>query len=93
MLAWLAILNLVGYSLAGEKMPWLGTHLTLPMILLTAWYFGGVFARIDKRKLLDRGWSALLTLPVFLIAAGGAVGTVVVGDQPFSGLARRAAAR
>ena len=65
LLAWWAILNLVGYSLAGEKMPWLGTHMTLPMILITAWYFGGVFARIDQRKLLRQGWIALLALPVF----------------------------
>ena len=67
LLAWWAMLNLVGYSLAGEKMPWLGTHITVPMILLTAWYFGGVFARISQRRFLHRGWLALLLMPVFVI--------------------------
>ncbi|MCY4072704.1 MAG: TIGR03663 family protein [Chloroflexi bacterium] len=88
LLAWWAVLNLVGYSLAGEKMPWLGTHLTTPMILLSAWYFGGVFARIDKTLFLSRGWMALLILPVFLICLAQAIGAFIVGDPPFAGLAQ-----
>ncbi|MXV93127.1 MAG: hypothetical protein F4Z94_06810, partial [Chloroflexi bacterium] len=87
LLAWWAILNLVGYSLAGEKMPWLGTHLVLPMILLSAWYFGGVFARIDQGKLWRSGWLALLVMPIFVIAGGQAVGAFIIGDPPFAGLA------
>ena len=86
LLAWWAILNLVGYSLAGEKMPWLGTHLTVPMILLTAWYFGGVFARIDQRRFMQNGWLALLVMPVFVISAAQALGAWLIGDPPFVGL-------
>ena len=88
LLAWWAILNLVGYSLAGEKMPWLGTHLTTPMILLTAWYFGGIFARIDKSLFLSRGWMALLIMPVFLICLAQVIGAFVAGIPPFAGLAQ-----
>ncbi len=88
LLAWWAVLNLVGYSLAGEKMPWLGTHLTTPMILLTAWYFGGVFARIDRTLFLSRGWVALLIMPVFLICLAQTIGAFIVGDPPFAGLAQ-----
>ena len=87
LLAWWAILNLVGYSLAGEKMPWLGTHLALPLILISAWYFGGVIARIDQRKLWASGWLALLTMPVFVIAGAQVVGAFIAGDPPFTGLA------
>ena len=86
LLAWWAVLNLVGYSLAGEKMPWLGTHLTTPMILLTAWYFGDLFARIDKSLFLSRGWMALLIMPVFLICLAQVLGAFIVGDPPFAGL-------
>ncbi len=86
LLAWWAILNLVGYSLAGEKMPWLGTHLTMPMILLTAWYFGGVFSRIDKTMFLARGWMTLLILPVFVVCLVQVFGAFVAGDPPFVGL-------
>ena len=87
LLAWWAILNLVGYSLAGEKMPWLGTHLTTPMILITAWYFGGVFARIDRGRFLARGWIALLLAPVFLASLAQVLGAFIAGDPPFAGLA------
>ncbi len=86
LLAWWAVLNLVGYSLAGEKMPWLGTHLTTPMILITAWYFGGVFSRIDKPLFLSRGWLALLVTPVFLVCLAQVLGAYIVGDPPFAGL-------
>ena len=87
MLAWWAVLNLVGYSLAGEKMPWLGTHLTTPMIFISAWYFGGVFSRISTGHFLARGWIALLLSPLFLISLAQVVGAFVAGDPPFAGLA------
>ncbi|MCY3782116.1 MAG: TIGR03663 family protein [Chloroflexi bacterium] len=88
LLAWWAILNLVGYSLAGEKMPWLGTHLTTPMILITAWYFGGVFSRISKSQFLARGWLALLLSPLFLVSLAQVLGALIGGDPPFIGLAK-----
>lgn len=86
LVAWWAILNLVGYSLAGEKMPWLGTHLTTPMILLTAWYFGGIFSRIDKSMFLSRGWMALLVMPLFVMTGIQVVGSFFAGTPPFAGL-------
>ncbi len=86
LLAWWAVLNLVGYSLAGEKMPWLGTHLTTPMIFISAWYFGGLFSRIDKTRFAARGWLALLVLPPFAICLAQVFGAFIVGDPPFAGL-------
>ena len=93
LLAWWAVLNLVGYSLAGEKMPWLGTHLTTPMILMAAWYFGGVFSRINRSLFLSRGWLALLLTPVFLICLGQTLGAYIAGDPPFAGLQQAQLAR
>ena len=86
LLAWWAILNLVGYSLAGEKMPWLGTHLTVPMILLAGWYFGGILSRIDKPIFLSRGWMALPVMPLFIVACLQVIGAFVAGRPPFVGL-------
>jgi uncharacterized protein (TIGR03663 family) len=37
---WWAAMIFLGLSLAGEKMPWLSTHITIPFILLTAWWIG-----------------------------------------------------
>ena len=42
---WWAMLMFIGLTLAGEKMPWLSTHLTVPFILLAAWLAGRVAAR------------------------------------------------
>lgn len=86
--SWWAILNLVGYSLAGEKMPWLGTHMTTPMILLTAWYFGGIFARLDKTVFAKRGWMAMLVMPLFMVTGIQVVGSFFAGTPPFAGLAQ-----
>ena len=93
LLAWWAILNLVGYSLAGEKMPWLGTHLTTPMILVAAWYFGGVFSRISRIQFVSRGWLALLLMPAFVICLAQVLGAFIAGDPPFAGLERFQLAR
>lgn len=40
MLAWWAVVTLVLYSWAGEKMPWLTLHVALPLVLLGAWALG-----------------------------------------------------
>ena len=37
MLAWWALATVALYSWAGEKMPWLTTHVALPLVLLGAW--------------------------------------------------------
>lgn len=85
--AWLAVLNLVGYSLAGEKMPWLGTHLTLPMIFLTAWFFGRIVTNLDARKFFERGsWLYLILFPLMLLTTAQVIGPVLIGRGPFQGL-------
>jgi predicted membrane-bound mannosyltransferase/sugar lactone lactonase YvrE len=84
--SWLGILNLVAYSLAGEKMPWLGTHLTLPLIFITAWFFGGIFSRIKWEKLQDRGWLVGVALTVFFIGLFQALRPLFLGTRPFAGL-------
>ncbi|HJW84501.1 MAG TPA: SMP-30/gluconolactonase/LRE family protein, partial [Anaerolineae bacterium] len=44
---WWAALIFIALTLAGEKMPWLSTHVTPPFILLTAWWIG---------QLLEGAW-------------------------------------
>ncbi len=85
---WWGVLNLIGYTLAGEKMPWLGTHMSLPMILLAAWYFGGVFKRIDGQKFRDGGWIYLAIVPLLLVALFQVVAPYLSGEAPFQGTER-----
>ncbi len=80
-----AVVNLYGYTLAGEKMPWLGTHMTTPMILLAGWYFGRVFERVSGRLFRSRGWVLLFVMPLLLVAAFQLVAPYLAGQAPFQG--------
>jgi uncharacterized protein (TIGR03663 family) len=55
------------YIYAGEKMPWLTVHLTLPMILISSWAFGSWIRRVDWIRL---GASKGLVLSVMLLVVG-----------------------
>lgn len=87
--SWWGIFNFIGYTLAGEKMPWLGTHLTVPLILLTAWYFGRVFEHTNWAVFRSRGWLYLILLPLLGVALFQAASPFLVGNSPFSGLERQ----
>ncbi|TKJ30521.1 MAG: hypothetical protein CEE40_04800 [Chloroflexi bacterium B3_Chlor] len=50
------------YSWAGEKMPWLVVHLTLPIILLAARFIGDVLERANWQELRQRRAHYLLVL-------------------------------
>ncbi len=63
------VVGLVAYSVAGEKMPWLTTHLTTPMILLSGWVVGVLLSGIKWQKLwTNNAWALLFLLPVVAVA-------------------------
>jgi predicted membrane-bound mannosyltransferase/DNA-binding beta-propeller fold protein YncE len=78
------VLNFVAYSLAGEKMPWLTTHLTTPMILLGGWVIGRLLESIEWSRLWTHLRSeaalVLILLPVAAIALGGVLSPILKGD-------------
>ncbi|MFQ3566490.1 MAG: flippase activity-associated protein Agl23 [Aggregatilineales bacterium] len=73
-------------TLAGEKMPWLATHITLPLLLLSAWYFGRVFDRIDWAMFRQRGWLFLLLLPLLFFAFFQVLFPFIIGLPPLNDL-------
>ncbi len=62
---------LVAFSWAGEKMPWLVTHISLPGNLLIAWALGQLVETIRWREISDR---RLVLIPPFLIVMIVALG-------------------
>lgn len=86
LVSWWAVLNAIAYTLAGEKMPWLGTHITVPMIFLSAWYFGGLFESVNWITFFRRGWVFLLLWPLLLIVLFQVAEPFLMGDLPFGGL-------
>ncbi len=85
-LVYWAVMNLLAYSVAGEKMPWLTVHIALPLLLASAWGIGYVIDRINWRQLLNRkGVLTLLLLPVFLTSLGAVMRLLLGANQPFAG--------
>ncbi|MGB5047772.1 MAG: flippase activity-associated protein Agl23, partial [Caldilineaceae bacterium] len=72
----------VAYSYAGEKMPWLLTHIAQPMALFGGWWLGTLFSRTDWRQVREKqGYWLLLLLP----ALGFALLSLGKAGLPFSG--------
>ncbi len=68
-LGYWVVMNFIAYSVAGEKMPWLTTHLTTPMILLGGWLVGLLIETIEWSKLRkNNAWVLLLLIPVLAVA-------------------------
>ena len=73
-LALWAVLSLVAYTVASEKMPWLLVNITTPFILVAAKYLSEISGKVDWKGIWERGGSlmaaALLGLsPLLLVAA------------------------
>lgn len=80
-----AALSWLGYSYAGEKMPWLTVHLTLPMILLTGWLLAQMVGAVDWRRVRERyGWLLMVLLPTLGAALAALVRSLSQG--PFAGV-------
>lgn len=85
-MSWWGVFIFQAFTLAGEKMPWLGTHLTLPFIFLTAWYFGRLLDRVNWVSFRQRGWLYLLLMPLLGVALFQVVSPFLTGQNPLSGL-------
>lgn len=72
----------VAYSYAGEKMPWLLTHMAQPMSLFGGWWLGTLFSRTDWGEVrAKQGYWLLLLLP----ALGFALLSLGKAGLPFGG--------
>lgn len=65
-----AIMMVLGLTIAGEKMPWLTTHMTVPLALIGSWWLGTIIQRLNWQMMRDGGWLVMLVaLPLAFIAA------------------------
>jgi sugar lactone lactonase YvrE len=85
LLLYWSIINLIAYSVAGEKMPWLTVHITLPMLLASGFALGFLVDRLDLKSINRRTVLAMVLLPVFLISLGKTIGLLAGPTRPFSG--------
>lgn len=82
------VFNFYAYTLSGEKMPWLETHLTVPMILLAGWYGGRVIDRIRRESFRTVGWPLLVLIPFFAVALTRVISPLLFGRYPFQGVTK-----
>ena len=76
-LAWWGIGAWLAYSYAGEKMPWLTTHMAQPMALFGGWWGAQLLLRIDWLKVrAAQGWWLPALLPGLLFALVTLFGSV-----------------
>ncbi|MFQ5740311.1 MAG: flippase activity-associated protein Agl23 [Acidobacteriota bacterium] len=80
-LAWWTAASWIGYSIAGEKMPWLVLHIVLPSCLLGGWWLGNFLERIDwHRAARQKALWLTAVAPLLLV-----IGWRLIGRLPFQG--------
>lgn len=79
-------LSYIAYSWAGEKMPWLQVHNTIPMVLLAGWSFGKIVEAIDVQAFRQKlGWVVAILSPLTLYAFFYSVFVWLGTNKPFQG--------
>ncbi|MCJ7548618.1 MAG: TIGR03663 family protein, partial [Anaerolineae bacterium] len=85
LLAW-TVISWGAYTYAGEKMPWLLVHITLPSVFLSGWWVGRLADRADWSRLRTRhAWVFAAALPLTvaaLVVLGGGVTQLRAALQP-----------
>jgi DNA-binding beta-propeller fold protein YncE len=67
-------------------MPWLTTHITLPLILLSGWSIGHFIDRTNWQSFRERrAWLVAVLLPVTVVALAAAIGSLLGTHPPFRG--------
>ncbi len=87
LLGYWTITSIVAFSWAGEKMPWLTFHMSLPMVLWGGWAIGKLIDAVNWSHFAqNKGWLTLLLFAVLLIGLFGvAQSTIFASVPPFQG--------
>ena len=64
---WWIVGSWMAYTIAGEKMPWLLTHMALPMGVVGGWWFGRLINQIDCPAVRRAGATWLIALTPALL--------------------------
>lgn len=82
LLLWWSISSIIAYTIAGEKMPWLTYHITLPMILITGWMLGKIIERVNWVHFKRNLGGLLIGLGLIFILGLGAMMVNLLGTNP-----------
>ena len=86
LLLYWSVMSLIAFSVAGERMPWLTSHIAMPMILTSGWSIGKLLESFDwasfKRQ---RGWLLIIVGTLFLLTTFRTLGILLSPTLPFQG--------
>ena len=86
LLLYWSVLSLIAFSFAGERMPWLTTHIAMPMILASGWSIGRLLENFDWPLMKKcRGWLILIAGVLFAITTAQSFGSLLGNTPPFQG--------
>jgi predicted membrane-bound mannosyltransferase/DNA-binding beta-propeller fold protein YncE len=86
LLLYWSVMSLFAFSFAGERMPWLTTHITMPMILASGWSFGKLIESFHWETFKRyRGWLVILIGFIFMLTSAQIIGSLLGGTPPFQG--------
>lgn len=86
LLTFWSVMSILAFTIAGEKMPWLTFHMTLPLTLLGGWFIGKLIEHIDWTSF----WSGNFYLKtglylLFVLSFFGLVVALFQSPLPFEG--------
>ena len=85
---WWVIATWLAYTVAGEKMPWLMTHMALTMCVVGGWWFGRMLVKIDWAQVHEKRAIWLIGVTPALILSGLALaGATPSIDRSLSAMA------
>jgi DNA-binding beta-propeller fold protein YncE len=82
LLLWWTASSLLAYTLAGEKMPWLTVHITLPMILLAGWGIGQLVEQVNWQKFRSQRGVTVTLISILLITSLAITLVAALGAHP-----------
>ncbi len=86
LLLYWSVMSLIAFSFAGERMPWLTTHIAMPMILTSGWSIGRLIESFNwSRFKASKGWLVLVVGFVLFLSLGSTLGTLLGPQRPFQG--------
>ncbi|MFW5714279.1 MAG: flippase activity-associated protein Agl23, partial [Brevefilum sp.] len=86
LLLYWSVMSLVAFSFAGERMPWLTSHITMPMILTSGWSIGHLLEAFNWHHFKRyRGWLVVTLGALLLLTTSRTFGTLLSSNPPFQG--------
>ncbi len=86
LLLYWSVMSLFAFSFAGERMPWLTSHIAMPMILTSGWSIGRLLESFNWHHFKRyKGWLVVIVGALFLLTTARTFSALLGSIPPFQG--------